>query len=320
MFGRTAPALALRIRGPSADLIMRRRAAPRPSPRARIRCLTFIGCLTIVAATLVAACTSPAAVTRYTKSATLVTAKLPDVTDALSRSCRRTASYRLRRTSSDWYGDDSLRAACASRDAALRTVTQATRTLSAYFAALESLAENKLTDYDARVDALGGAVGDAGDFDKQQVKAIEGLAKFASSRATDGYRRTRLREAIAAQNDNVQAVTSALHEILGRDFAQLLENDVAAQTSFYRAALTESSRTDPLSAILVRDAYDERAAQLADRSAAVRSLAQALLTVGRGHQALYDARNHLGGKKLLAVIVSNARELDTAIARVEKAF
>lgn len=293
---------------------MRRRAAPRPSPRARIRCLTFL------AASLAAGCTSPAAVTRYTKSATLVTARIPEVADALSLGCRRTASYRLRRTSSDWYGDDSLRVACREREAALRTVTRASRVLSAYFAALESLAENKLTDYDAKVDALGGAVGEAADLDRKQVKAIEALAKFASSRVTDGYRRTKLRDAIAAQNDNVQAVTSALHDILARDVTQLLENDVAAQASFYRAALTESSAADPLTAILVRDAYDERAAQLAERSAAVRSLAQALLTVGRGHQALYDSRNHLGGRKLLAAIVSNARELDTAISRVNKAF
>ena len=293
---------------------MRRRAAPRPSPRARIRRLTFV----VIA--VAAGCTSPAAVTRYTKSATLVTAKLPDVADALSRSCRRTASYRLRRTSVDWYGDDSLRVACADRESALRTVTRANRVLSAYFAALESLAENKVTDYDTRVDALGTAVGEAGDFDKKRVKAIEGLAKFASSRLTDGYRRTRLRDAIAAQNDNVQVVTTTLHEMLDRDFAQLLENDVAAQTNFYRAALTENSRADPLAAILIRDAYDDRAAQLAERSAAVRSLAQALLTVGRGHQALYDARTHLGGRRLLAAIVSNARELDTAIARVNKAF
>ena len=293
---------------------MRRRAAPLPTRRARIRRLT------IVVAALTAGCTSPAAVTRYAKSASLATAKLPEVADALAQSCRRTASYRLRRTSSDRYGDDSVRVACAGRDAALRSVMRANRVLSAYFAALESLAENKLTDYGTRVDALGGALDAAGDLDGKQVKAIEGLAKFASSRATDGYRRTKLRDAIARQNENVQVVTSALHDILDRDLSQLLENDVAAQASFYRAMLTESSSRDPLTAILVRDSYDERAAQLAERSAAVRTLAQALLTVGRGHQALYDSRNHLGGKALLATMVSNARELDAAVARVNKAF
>jgi hypothetical protein len=293
---------------------MRRRAATRPSPRARTRCLTFI----VLALTV--SCTPPAAVTRYTKSASLATAKLPDVADAVSRSCRRTASYRLRRTSSDWYGDDSLRAACASRDAALRTVTRANRVLAAYFAALESLAANKATGLDGSIDALGSAVGDAGGFDKRQVSAIEALAKFAASRSTDGYRRARLRDAIRTQNANVQAVTGALHDILDRDVAQLVENDAAAQTSFYRSALAESSSRDPLTAILVRDAYDDRATELSERSAAVRSLAQALLTVGRGHQALYDGRNHLGGKELLAAIVSNARDLDAAIARVNKAF
>lgn len=292
---------------------MRRRAAPRPFLRARTRCLT------IVVASL-AGCTSPAAVTRYTKSASLTTAKLPDVLDAVGESCRRTASYRLRRESSAWYGADSLRAACAGRDASLRTVTRANRVLAAYFAALASLAGDDVTNYDARVNALGDAVVDAGELTKPQGKAIESLARFAASRAAGGYRRNALREAIAAENENVQQVTTALHDALERDVAQLLANDVAAQTMFYRAALAESASRDPLAAILVRDAYDERATQLDERTAAVRSLAQALLTVGRGHQALYDARNHLGGKELLATVVSIARELDAALARVDKAF
>ena len=303
---------------------MRRRAAAPPS-RAGASRRTFIILSRAIAAAITAAiatasCASPGAVSRYAKSAALVTARLPDVADALSASCRRTASYRLRRSGSDWYGDDSLRTSCAGRDSALRGVMRANRVLSAYFAALESLAANKVTDFDGGIDALGAAVRDAGGFDKAQVSAIDALAKYAATRTTDGFRRAKLRDAIASQNDNVQTLIGALHEIVDRDFAQLLANDVAAQTSFYRAALAENTAGDPLAAILVRDAYDERAASLAAQRAAVRALAQALLTVGRGHQALYDSRNRLGAKTLLATIVSNARELDAAIARVDKAF
>ena len=299
---------------------MRRRAAASRS-RARVSRLPSIILAGASGIAIVAtSCTSPAAVSRYARSATLVTARLPDVADALLASCRRTASYRLRRAGSDWYGDDSLRVACAGRDSALRSIVRANRVLSAYFAALESLAANKVTDFDGDVDALGAAVRDGGGFDRAQVSAIDALAKYASSRTTDGYRRKKLRDAIASQNDNVQTLIAALHEIVARDFAQLLENDVAAQTSFYRAALAENTATDPLAAILVRDAYDARAAALTEQTAAVRALSQALLTVGRGHQALYDSRNRLGAKALLSTVVSNARELDAAIARVDKAF
>jgi hypothetical protein len=294
---------------------MRRRATACPSSWARLACPAFL-----IVNLAAAGCTSPAAVSRYAGASALVTAKLPGVADALSASCRHSESYRLRRASSEWYGDDSLRAACASRDSALRAVTAADRVLAAYFAALESLASNKVVDFDARIDALGAAVRENAHFDRARVLAVASMAKFASSRATDGYRRTRLRDAIATQNENVQVVTTALHDILDREFAQLLENDVAAQTRFYRAALTESATREPLTAILVRDAYDERAAVLEERTAAIRALSQALLTVGRGHQALYDARAHLGGKALLALVVSNARELDDAMARVDKAF
>ena len=300
---------------------MRRRAASPAPPRAGLPRLTVFPRLTAhpLLAVLAVSCASPAAVHRYAGSATLVTAKVPDVADALSASCHRAASYRLQRTSG-WFGADSVDAACAGRDSAMRSLARANRALAAYFAALETLADSKLPKLDAAVNDLADATRDAGSFDKQQVAAVAALSRFAATRVAGGYRRARLRDAIAAQNENVQVVTTAMHQILERDFAQYLANDGQAQAMFYRAALTESSAREPLTAILVRDSFDEREAELAERSRAVRTLGQAMLTVGRGHQALYDARDHLGGKELLAAIVANARELDTAMKRVEKAF
>ena len=300
---------------------MRRRAASPAPPRAGIPRLTVSSRLTarFLLVILGAACTSPAAVHRYAGSAALVTAKVPDVADALSASCHRTASYRLQRTGG-WFGADSVAAACAGRDSATRSLSRANRALASYFAALEALADSKLPNLNTQVDDLADEVREAAGFDKQQVAAIDALSRFAVTRTAAGYQRARLRDAIAAQNENVQLVTMAMHEILERDFAQYLANDGQAQAMFYRAALTESSTREPLTAILVRDSFDEREAELAERARAVRALGQAMLTVGRGHEALYDARDHLGGKELLATIVANARELDTAMKRVEKAF
>jgi hypothetical protein len=294
---------------------MRCRAAAHPSSRVRAISLTLIAALLPA----VHACTTPAAIRRYTGSAAPVTASVPDVADAMAQSCRLTASYRLQRTG-EWFGEDSVRAACADRESAMRSLARANRALASYLAALASLADDKVADLDAPVKELGDATRDAGGFDARQVSAIDALARFAASRMTDGYRRARIRDAIASENANVQAVTEAIHDILDRDFARFLANDALAQTSFYRSALTESSGRDPLTAILVRDAYDEREAALTERTRAVRTLAQAMLTVGRGHQALYDGRDHLGGKALLAAVTTNAHELETAMKRVEKAF
>jgi hypothetical protein len=235
-------------------------------------------------------------------------------------SCRRTQSYRLRRTSTAWYGEDSLRTACAGRDSALRAVARANQVLGAYLAALGAMAGEKPTELDSRIDALGEAVEGTGLFEAAQVDAIVSLGKFAASHGAGGYRRAKVREAIVEQNANVQLVTSALHEIIDRDFARYLRDDETAQTSFYRGALTESGAREPLGAILIRDSYDERQAELAGGREAVQALARAVLLVGRGHQRLYDARDHLSAKDLLASIVANARELDAAIAKVDKAF
>ena len=306
---------------------MRCRAAGSATSWVGIARLTFLVRLTVgarpiaplLALLLAGSCGSPAAIHRYAGSATLVTAKVPDVADALSASCHRTASYRLQRVSG-WFGADSVAAACAGRDSAIRSLSRANRALAAYFAALEALSDSKVAKLDTHVDDLADETRDAAGFDKQQVAAVAALSRFAVTRAAAGYQRARLRDAIAAQNENVQLVTAAMHQMLERDFAQYLANDGQAQAMFYRAALTESSAREPLTAILVRDSFDERETELAERSRAVRALGQAMLTVGRGHQALYDARDHLGGKALLAAIVANARELDTAMKRVEKAF
>lgn len=297
---------------------MRCRGAPcafRARTRTRPSTLTL---LVVLASTV--ACTRPVAVSRYALSAREVTARLPAATAALAESCRRAQSYRLRRTGAPWYEEDSARTACAGRDSALREVRLANRALADYFGALSALAGSRTAEVGARVEALGDAASTAGPFDESQVRAIGALAKFAASRATSGYQRLQLRNAIASENVNVQAVTAALHQVIDRDFASYLTGDDAAATRFYRSVLTEGAGHEPLAAILVRNDYDARHEASGAQGDALRSLAQAIDAIGRGHQQLFDARNHLGARELLNGIVAMARELDRAVARIDKAF
>ena len=267
-----------------------------------------------------AACARPVAVSRYALSAREVTARLPRATSALAESCRRAQSYRLRRTGPPWYEEDSTRAACAGRDSALREVLRANRALANYFGALSALAGSKTAEVGARVDQLGDAASSAGPFDGSQVRAIGALAKFAASRATSGYQRSKLREAIASENVNVQTITVAIHQVIDRDFASYVAGDDAAATRFYRSVLTEGAGHEPLAAIIARNDYDARHEASGAQADALRSLARAIDAIGRGHQQLFDARNHLGAKELLNGIVGMARELDGAMARIDKAF
>lgn len=282
---------------------------------AQVPCLTLLGGLV-----LAAACTRPVAVARYARSAAEVTARLPQATSALAESCRRAQSYRLRRTGAPWYEEDSTRAACAGRDSALREVLRANRALTNYFDALSALAGSKAAEVGTRVGDLGDAVSSAGAFDGSQVRAIAALAKFAAARATIGYQRSTLRNAIANENANVQAVVAALHRVVERDFAAYVTGDDAAATRFYRSALAEGAAHEPLAAILVRNDFDARHDASSAQAVALSSLAHAVDAIGRGHQQLFDARNQLGAKELLKGIVAMARELDGAIAKLDEAF
>lgn len=296
---------------------MRCRAAARPSPRPDTYVLTVA---VIVLTTATSACRPPLAIARYAASATAVIEKFPDAAAALAASCRRSESYRLRRTGPPWYDGDSVRAACAGRDSALRDVARVNRALGNYFAALSALAGSKDAETAGRVDDLGDAVGGVGVVDPAQARAVTALAKFAASRTTAGYRRSKLRDAIAMQNANVQVVTAALHDVIERDFGAYLEGDDAAATRFYRSALTENEAGEPLAAILVRNDYDSRHAALGEEADAARALSRAVVTIGRGHQRLFDARDHLRANELLAAIVASARELEAAMAKINRAF
>lgn len=293
---------------------MRCRAAARPSPRAQLHCLTLTALL------LPGACTRPAAVARYAASAREVTARMPAAASALAASCRRTQAYRQQRSGAPWSDDDSTRTACAGRDSALRAVTGVNQILAAYLGALAALAGSSMTAVGARVDDLGDAAGRAGPFDASQVGAVSALAKFAASQAAGGYRRSALRDAIANENANVQAVTTALRDIIDRDYASYLQGDDAAATRFYRSALTESASREPLAAILVRNDYETRRAATGTQADAMRVLGRAMETIARGHQRLFDARDRLGAKEVLDGIVAAARELDGAIAKIDSAF
>lgn len=297
---------------------MRCRGAP-CATRARTRTRPNTRTLFVVLVAALA-CTRPVAVSRYALSAREVTARLPGATSALAESCRRAQSYRLRRTGAPWYEEDSTRAACAGRDSALREVLRANHALANYFGALSALAGSNTADVGTRVAQLGDAASSAGPFDESQLRAIAALAKFAAARATSGYKRSKLREAIASENVNVQAVTVALHQVIDRDFASYVMGDDAAATRFYRSVLTEGAGHEPLAAILARNDYDARHDASGAQADALRSLARAIDAIGRGHQQLFDARNHLGAKELLNGIVALARELDGAMARIDKAF
>ncbi|MDO8501962.1 MAG: hypothetical protein Q7S20_08960 [Gemmatimonadaceae bacterium] len=206
-------------------------------------------------------------------------------------SCLRFEGYKAQRTSG-WYDAESLRSQCASRDTAVAGVLAANRVLSAYFSALAKLADDQIISADREIGGLAAIVKRSG-LDDAQIDAVAGLTKYLTSAAIDTYRRGRIGEAVASQNENVVLVTKGLRSIINRDYRQILNIEGRAANDFYRVAVTENREREPLAAILVLKDRDDRVAELRKKTEAVDAYVRALDAVRAGHQKLYDHRNTL---------------------------
>jgi hypothetical protein len=275
----------------------------------------------IVAIVVVAGgCVRTGAVGRYARAAGETAREFPALADEMRASCVRLEGYREAREGKGWFESGDLEGRCADRARAVRRAVTAERALASYFAALGALADDKVVKYEGSVDDLADALEEDAGLDREKVRAVSDLASFAASVATDGYRHLKLANVIEEQNGNVALVIDALTEIVGTDYANILELEATGMESFYRSALTEGAEREPLAAILVRDARDERASALRGKRVALAAYVKALGTMKAGHQRLFDSRHDLHAKALAGELADYAAQLEKMIPALREAF
>jgi hypothetical protein len=265
-------------------------------------------------------CVRTGGVGSYARAAGETAAEFPALAKEMPASCVRLEGYREAREGKGWADGADLEKSCADRERAVRRAVAVDRVLASYFAALGALADGKVVKYDASIDDLADALEDDAKLDRKKVRAVGDLAAFTASVATDGYRHLELTRVIQDQNANVAAVIDALTDIVGHDYANILDLEAAGMDAFYRAAIVEGAEREPLAAILVRDRRDERAAKLKEKRAALDAYVKALATMKKGHQRLYDSRRDLDAKRLAGELADYAAQLEKMIPALRDAF
>jgi hypothetical protein len=268
-------------------------------------------------------CVRTGAVGRYATAAGATAAEFPALAEEMRASCVRLEGYREAREGrggGGWFASEEVEGRCTDRAKAVKRAVAVERVLASYFAALGGLAGEKMVSYDRSVDRLAGALEGYAKLDGKQVRAVGDLAAFAASVATDGYRHAKLTTVIEEQNENVATVIDALMEIVGTDYASILEVEATGMDAFYRSALTEGAEREPLAAILVRDTRDARASELRQKRSALTAYVKALGTVKAGHQRLYDSRHDLDAKKLVGELADYSTQLEKLIPALREAF
>lgn len=167
-----------------------------------------------------------------------------------------------------------------------------------YMDAVGQLAADQVVAYDASVDALGKAVTNARFASAGEAEAMTGIAKVLVKAATDGWRRRQLRQLIGDGDAPFQTVVAALRTIVERGFGESLENERAAINAHYRTLARESSDKAGIAAL--QEWQERRLAEVGDRQGAVEAYRAILVKIGEGHGALYENRDHLSSKQVLA--------------------
>ena len=269
---------------------------------------------------VVSGCVRTGAVGRYAKAAGATAEEFPALADDMKASCVRLEGYRAAREGKGWVENSGLEKLCAARGRTVGRAVAVERVLGRYFAALGALADGEVVEYHGEIDDLADALEDDAKLDRKKVKAVSDLAEFVASVTTDGYRHLELTRAIEEQNGNVGTVIDALTEIVGTDYAGILDLEATGMDAFYRSALTESAEREPLAAILVRDARDERAAALDEKREALAKYVRALGTMKAGHQRLYDSRHDLRAKAVARELADYAAQLEKMVPALREAF
>jgi len=281
-----------------------------------MRHAAWVGAAVVVAG----GCASTRAVGRYAKASGETAAEFPALAEGMTASCVRLEGYRAAREGSGWYDEADLAKRCAARERAVKRAVAVDKVLARYFTALGALANDDVVKYDVPVDDLADALADDAGLDAGKVRAVSDLAAFTLSASADGYRHLELTRVIEDQNANVIAVIDALGDIVGTDYANILDLEVAGMDAFYRAALTEGAAREPLAAIPVRDARAERARSLGAQRAAVDAFVKSLATMKKGHQRLFEERHDLAAKKLAGELADYATTLEKLIPALQDAF
>lgn len=274
----------------------------------------------VVMAVVVSGCVRTGAVGRYARAARATAEEFPTLADDMKASCVRLEGYREAREGKGWFETSDLEKRCAARGRAVERAVAVERVLGRYFAALGALADGTVVKYDGEIDDLADALEDDAKLDRKKVKAVSDLAAFAASVTTDGYRDLKLARVIEEQNGNVGTVIDALTEIVATDYANILDLEATGMESFYRSALAEGAEREPLAAILVRDARDERAAALDEKRVALAKYVRALGTMKAGHQRLYDSRHDLDAKAVAGELADYSAQLEKMIPALREAF
>lgn len=209
---------------------------------------------------------------------------------------------------------------CSQYDRLSKGINSAQGVLLNYMQALSQLSADKKVTFSQNTADLATNLKNAG-LDETASKSTTGLAGKLFEAITNGYRQKKLASFIRAENADVRILTSALSDIVHKDYKALLSNEKDAMDNYYRRALQQQNlEREPLAAVLVQHQRQQAESDLAARMNAADAYAKIMTSIADGHQKLNDAGNSFNKKDVIQALGKDISDIAGSINDVRTAF
>ena len=174
--------------------------------------------------------------------------------------------------------------------------------------------------YTEDLDALEKEIKGLEKFSEDKVSAVSSVAKYLSKLATDTYRRKGLKETIEDNNKNIQIITTAISDVISKDYKSLLESEEEALTKYYKNINATYRDSEPLAVKISMKSRDSSASEINKRMKAISSLETLIKKVGSGHEELMKKSKDLDSDEVIKFIKTYVNEAKPIIKQVKDAY
>ncbi len=200
------------------------------------------------------------------------------------------------------------------------------KAISKYMSTMGDLAADDIIVYDDSLDQLAKQLSAVKDTDgkkvisQEDVDAFNGIAKLLAKAATDSYRQRELKTLIEGANDDLQVLILSIEKFVDEGYVPPLNNEEVAMDKYYKEMfkIAEENPPQQASVELVRNLYYEKVDNIQRKKKSAKEYIELMTKIGKGHQLLYDKRNEITSKIILANITVYQKDISSAYKVVKE--
>jgi hypothetical protein len=182
------------------------------------------------------------------------------------------------------------------------------QSIEAYMASLAALAADELTRYDGQIDPLVNAATRNGLIAADKAGMVKALSKLLADAATNAYRQRELKRLIAAGNAPLQGILADMVRIMA-GFDAAIDDDAALYDAYYEELMHLAEKNEPVAAELLWREHGATVASFEQRRQAIAPYIATLKSIGAAHQSLYDHRENIADREVLAQVKQYTQQI-----------